>query len=356
MCFSSRTRLFLAKLETTENTDANPVVGTDDVFALQSSGGIAGGESTVQVDPASPTGDELPQAISTRKPTASLEIPLYSKGLSAGDVVAPAWMKTILQSIGHVNYNAGSLGGAQIDWTPDPIYAQTTDATGTVTAALRTFTLYEFAGRDGSIAGGIKLLRKMVGCRVTSLGLNLTVGQWATLSVAMSGLWVLPASSTVDLTLADLDNVASDFVRINGADQAFLFSGPTSVPLRAQAVQRAMDFGGEHIEGDDLDSGVSCIGLGATRVTGTANPILASSQIALWEAAKRDQTTHAYSMTAMTPAGRSAGTGYSIGVSAPAVQFTGDVDRSGTVMRNGLALRAVSPNGTTTRPLTISLT
>jgi hypothetical protein len=356
MCFSSRTRLFLAKLETTEGVDANPVVGTDDLFVLQASSGVAGGVSTVQVDPASPTGDELPQAISTRKPVVGLEVPMYGKGISGGDVVPGAWVRVLLQSVGHVNYNAGAGGGVQIDWTPDPIYASTTDAAGVVTAANKTFTLYELAGRDGSIASGIKVLRKALGCKVTSVNIGLTVGQWAVASFGISGLWVEPESSTLDLTNADLDNVASDFVRINGASQTFSFPGPTSVPLRAQAVQWAIDFGGEHIEGDNTDSGVACIGLGATRITGTANPILVSSQINLWEDAKSAQTTLAYSMTAMTPAGRTAGTGYSIKIAAPAVQVVGDVDLSSTVVRQGVTLRAVSTNGTTVRPMTISLT
>ena len=359
MCMSSRTRLFLAKLEPTEGTDANPVVGTDDVFCLQSSAGIVEGVTTVQVDPASPNGWELPQAVSTRKPTATLSIPFYGLGEAGGGVVnAPAWLRVLLQSCGHVNYNAGAGGGVAITWNPDNIYPLTTAANGTPTAALPTFTLYEFSGRDGSNATGTKVIKKMLGCRVSSITINMTVGQWTTMDVAISGLWVQSDNSTTDISGADLDGAASDFLRPNGAASVLTFpTGPTAVTLKTQSTQWTIDFGGEHIEGDDLSSGVSCIGTDAPRITGTANPILASSQIDLWENAKAAQTQLIYSLgTAMTPQGRSAGAGYTVDFDAPAVQVSGEIDRSQKVMRQAVQLRAVSPNGTTTNPFTLTLT
>lgn len=359
MCMSSQTRLFLAKLEATEGTDAAPVVGTDDLFCLLSSGGISENVTAIQVDPASPNGWELPQSVSTRKPTATLSIPFYGLGEAGGGVVnAPAWLRVLLQSCGHVNYNAGAGGGVAITWNPDNIYPLTTDSAGVATAALPTFTLYEFSGRDGSNAAGTKVVKKMLGCRVSSITINMTVGQWTSMDVAISGLWVQSDGVTTDISGADLDGAASDFLKPNGAASILTFpSGPTAVPLKSQSTQWTIDFGAEHIEGDDLASGVSCIGTSAPRITGTANPILVSSQIDLWEDAKANQTQLVYSLgTPMTPQGRSANAGYTLNFGAPAVQVLGEIDRSQKVMRQAAQLRAVSPNGTTTNPFTLTLT
>jgi hypothetical protein len=58
----------------------------------------------------------------------------------------------------------------------------------------------------------------------------------------------------------------------------------------------------------------------------------------------------------MTPQARSAKPGYTAAFDVPAVQVSGEIDRSQKVMRQAVQLRAVSPNGTTTNPFTLTLT
>ena len=358
MCFSPRSRLVLAKLEANEGVDAAPVVGTDDLFVLQDSAGIAQNVTTVGVDPASPTGYELPQAIATRKPTATYRIPVYGLGKTSTAVNLPAWLGVILQSCGHVNRNADATGtdGTIVTWQPDPLFPRLTAVAGTTAAAGKTFTLYDYRGRDGSIAGGTKVLQRMVGCRVSSLSLTLTVGQWAVLEVGISGEWVIDSSSAADLSAFDLDNVRTDFVVPNGSASQFVFAGPTTVPLRASSTVWSMDFGTEHIEGDDTSSGVACIGTQQVRVTGTTNPIVSASNIATWETAQSTQAAVAYSLaTPMTPQGRTAAAGYTIDVDAPTVQLVGDYDFGSAAVRKALQIAAKSADATTP-PITLTLT
>lgn len=355
MCFSPRSRLVLAKLESTEGTDASPVVGTNDLYVLQDSPGINENVTAITNEPASPTGFELPQTTATRKPSATYRIPLYGKGEDGSGVVnLPAWVSVILQSCGHVNQDAGAGGGVQVNWTPDPLYPRLTDDGGSVSAAQKTFTIYDFWGRDGSNASGTKILQAMVGCRVSALRLLLTVGQWLVLEVDVLGKWVLPVASTTDLSGANLDG-ALDFMTPNGSASEFTFSGPQTIPLKAQSTQWSIEFGAEQIEGDDISSGVSCVGTQQAIVTGTTNPILSSANINLWQTAIRDQSRVSYSLgTAMTAQGRSVNTGYTIDVAAPQVQFVGGFDRGSSAIRQSLQLRSVTTDSSTP-PFTLSL-
>ena len=349
-------RLVLAKLEGTAGTDAVPVVGTDDLFVLSDSAGIDLGVSVIDVMPASPTGRNLPRGISTRKPTATYRIPLYGIGETSTVVDLPKWLSVLLQSCGHVNQDAGAGGGVQVDWTPDPVDPRKTDDSGVVTRPNPTFTIYDYASGTGPSASGTKTLYKMVGCRVVSHTITMTVGQWAMLEVTIQGLWVLPVSSTADLSGWDLDGVRSDFIVPNGTASVFTFSGPTAVSLNSSSTVFTFDYGGEQIEGDSTSSGVALVALGRPNVTMTTNPIVAATNINLWETAERDQSQVAYSLTtAMTAQGRSADTGYTIDVAAPTVQFTAPADRGQNVMRKSVNGALTSADGSTPE-FTLSLT
>jgi len=353
MCgLNPRSRLVLAKLEATPGTDSVPVVGTDDLFVSMDSAGIKLGVTQVGNEPASPTGYELPAAVSTIKPSATYIIPLYGKGKVGGEPVLPKWLSVFLASCGHVDQSDG--GGTRVKWEPDSIFPRNTNPAGTVTAAEKcTFTVYDYLARDGSIAGGTKILQRMVGCRVSQVRLNLTVGQWAALEVDILGLSVEPASVTTDLSAADLDNVRTDFVRANAA-QSSLNLG-TAIALNSQSTSWAIDFGANQEEGDSGVTGVSTVGTRQCLVTGSMNPILATANIGAWTDAQFEQTDHAYSMSgSMTPEGQLVNTGYTIKVAAPAVQIIYDYDTSGSVVRLPTTLKAVSDDSTTP-PISITL-
>lgn len=348
MCMNSQLRLVLFKSESTEGTDAVPVVGTDDVFVLRDSAGITQGVSTVKVDPASPTGRRLKQGTSTRKPSATYRIPIYGiGGTGVPFVVAlPKWLSVALRTCGHVNQDAGAGDGIEVNWTPDPVDPRLTDDSGVVSRANRTFTIYDYWGGDGNAASGTKILQKMVGCKVVAMRINMTVGQWVVIEIDVQGLWVLPASVTTDISGFDLDGAVSQFVVPNGVASVLTLPEPTKVGLKAQSTVWSLDFQGEQIEGDDLGSGVSCVTLGAPIITATCNPVVAAANIALWETTIRDQGLAAYSLTnALTPQGENPDTGYTFDISVPQVQFVGEYDRGSNTVRKALQLDATSSDG-----------
>jgi len=348
-----RSRLVLAKLESTAGTDPLPVVGTDDLFVSMSSAGIKLGVSQVANEPASPTGYELPSAIATIKPSASYVIPLYGKGLSGGNPVLPKWMDTLLQSCGYVNQYAGSPAGSQVVWTPDSIYPRKTNTSGVDSGANKTFTIYDYLARDGSVSSGTKILQRMVGCRVSQVRIVLTVGQWAALEFDILGESVEPVSSNADLSLADLDNVRTDFVRSNAAQSALNYGG--NIALNSQSTTWTIDFGAAQEEGDNNSTGVATVGTRQCMVTGSMNPILATSNITQYVDAQYEQDLGVYSMSGdMTPEARNPDDGYTLRVSAPAVQIVFDYDTAGSVVRMPITAKAVSSDSTTA-PISITL-
>ncbi len=361
MCgLNPRSRLVLAKLETTPGSDPTPAVGTDDLFVSMDSPGIKLGVTQVGNEPASPTGYELPAAIATIKPTATYRIPLYGKGLALSVPVLPRWLSVILASCGHVDLSAGSPSGSEVIWTPDSIYPRTTAVGGAITAQKCTFTLYDYLARDGAVNTGTKILQRMVGCRVSQVRIVLTVGQWAFLEVDILGLSVQPVASTNNLSAADLDDVRTDFVRANAAQSQIVFDAGTYA-LQSQSTTWTIDFGATQEEGDTTSAGVATVGTRQALVTASMNPIQTSgtptpgTDITLMSDAQFEQEDGAYSMAgSMTPEGQLVDTGYTLKVAAPAVQIVFDYDTSGSVVRLPTTAKAVSANSTTP-PISITL-
>jgi hypothetical protein len=354
MCgLNPRSRLVLAKLETTPGSDVGPTVGTDDLFVSMDSPGIKLGVTQVGNEPASPTGYELPAAIATIKPSATYRIPLYGKGLSTGEPVLPKWLDVLLASCGHVNQNAGSPAGSAVIWTPDAIFPRTTASGGSVSAQYCTFTLYDIIAREGSISAGTKIRQAMVGCRISQVRIVLTVGQWSFLEVDILGESVQPIPVTTDFTNADLDNVRTDFVRANSAQSSLNYGG--AIALQSQSTTWTIDFGANQEEGDTTSAGVATVGVRQALVTGSTNPIQALADITSFADAQFGQERGAYAMAgSMTPADRTADTGYTIRVGAPTVQIVYDYDTTGSVVRLPSTLKAVSADSTTP-PISITL-
>lgn len=341
----------MAKLENTPGVDANPAVGTDDLFVSMDSAGIKLGVTQVGNEPASPTGYELPAAVATIKPSATYIIPLYGKGKVAGEPVLPKWLSVILASCGHVDQSVN--GAAEVTWEPDSIYPRNTDNLGNTSAQYCTFTIYDYLAREGSVVAGTKILQKMVGCRVSQVRLVLTVGQWAALEVDILGESLEPAPVTTDLSGATLDDVRTDFVRANAAQSSLNIGG--AIALNSQSTTWTIDFGANQEEGDSGVTGVATVGTRQCLVTGSMNPILATANIAAYNNAQFDQTDNAYSMVgAMTPEGQAVNDGYTIKVAAPAVQIIYDYDTSGSVVRLPTTMKAVSDDSTTP-PISLTL-
>jgi hypothetical protein len=363
MCgLNPRSRLVLAKLETTPGSDPGPVVGTDDLFVSMDSPGIKLGVTQVGNEPASPTGYELPAAIATIKPTATYRIPLYGKGLEVSPATAPVlprWLSVFLASCGHVNRNAA--GATEVRWTPDSIFPRTTaPTTGTVSANLCTFTVYDYLARDGAVDTGTKILQAMVGCRVSQVRFVLTVGQWAFLEVDVLGLSVQPVASTDSLANADLDDVRTDFVRANAAQSELTFNTGGLI-LQSQSTTWTIDFGATQEEGDSTSAGVATVGTRQALVTASMNPIQTSgtptpgTDITLMSDAQFEQEAGSYGMNgSMTPEGQLVDTGYTFRINAPAVQVVFDYDTSGSVVRLPTTAKAVSANSTAP-PITLTL-
>lgn len=346
MCMNPSVRLALAKAEDTEGVDSNPVVGTDDVYQDNSTAAPDTGITAIEANPASPTGWQLAMSTATRKPTHKIRIPAYMKGLNTGVLVAPAYLDTILQSCGDVDYSGGTPAGEVVTWKPNGISPQTTSTGGTVTAAKRSFTWYDYVGlADGTlVASGTKRLVKMVGCVVSKVTITLTVGQWVMFEFDVLAQYVKPLAATTDLSGFTLDGVTRDFLRVNGAQQQLTFPTTGAVDLKANTVTWTVDFEAQHEEGDNSASGVACIGRSMGKVTASLSPLLSASNINDYANAADGMTLLSYAMAVgMTSEGRSADTGYTLKISAPQVQvITNTVDVGGKNIRIPAELRATS--------------
>jgi len=340
MCINNRSRLFLVEPEAVEGVAETLVPGTDDIFAFHASGGISEGINVLDIDPASPSGNLAARIVGGITPQAVIQVPIYGKGKTTSVVNRPNWFR-ILQTVGHVDLSTGS--GAELRWTPDLANPRSTDAAGVTTAALRTFTLWEFTGRSGSAAAGTKTLRAMRGCRLASMTVNLNAGETAMIEFTIVGRSVQTASSTVDISGANIDGVFSDFTTANASGAELVFSGPTARKVRASSTAFTFAFGMTHIMGDDDASGVVCVEGTEARLTGTVNPLIAAADIGAWASAVYGQSVLEYRMAAngIFPSGRTGGTGYGFRLSIPQLQILGDEAATESPKRRSLELQAI---------------
>jgi hypothetical protein len=345
MCINNRSRLFLVKLEAVAGVAETPVIGTDDCFVMfADSPGISEGIEVSQVSAASPSGNDYPDVVTARKPTADITVPLYGKGKTSpgGVVVLPAWSR-ILQTAGHWDLSTG--GGAEARWTPDIVNTRFTDDAGVTTNASRTFTLWELTGRLGNIASGTKTLRAMRGCRLQQAVFSLGPQGIIRVAYKIVGMAVDTASTTLDMALANLDGMTTDLIPGNGAASQLTFPGPNVENADPTDTQWTLDFGMEHIAGDTDGSGVVCVEGDYTKLTGTIDPLVReAASINRYATAVRNQQVLAYAYGTAAggvfPQGRTTGTGYGIKFAVPSVQLIGDEDPQGKVKRRTLTAKA----------------
>jgi hypothetical protein len=322
--FTSSNLLVLMKLQPTVDVDASPAVGTDDVPVLLSSSGVKwGAASTGPMNLGSPYGGQRRGVLATRKPTFSYDIPIYGKGLAGSPsvIVYPNWLE-ILRTV--FSTSVGSADKTQVLMTPDPFYPTNTDDADTVTANTRLFTLYEYKGLDGAYVGGSKTLSKLINCRITRVSVKYTVGAVTMLTIEGVGQYTAdPATVTTDLSGADLDGFdGGDAIVMNALQTTITPAGGSAIACAASALDLTWDFGSEHIEGDDAESGVTATSVRDVTVTGSINPIVEPGDVANWQALVQDKTPFAIATAAngAYPISRSADTGYGLKIAVAQAQ------------------------------------
>tara|TARA_Y100000034_G_scaffold85956_1_gene103036 strand:- start:576 stop:1637 length:1062 start_codon:yes stop_codon:yes gene_type:complete len=350
--YSGRNRLFLAKEEATEGTDSTPAIGTDDLAVLDASPGISQEIEYAEVMPATPHGGQMQGPLIGARASASLTLPLYSKGLSGGVLVAPQWADVIMATFCDTSWTDATE--EQLDITINPISPTKTDDADVVTINKKTFTLWEYSAVDGPLTTGNKLLRKMTGCRVQSATFNLpTRGIW-TVDVNLVGLWVAASEVTTDLSsAADWDDLATDFV--TGINADWTIGGQA---LKSAGVTITIETGADVAEGDDTATGYTETFIRDFTVTGSYDAILPALGTYDMFADVTDAADVAQPL-AMTangafPATRTGGTGYGVKIAIPNLVGTGDVDR-GTPLRFSRTWAAKRASSITEAPITISL-
>ena len=347
MSMDSRAYAVLVKGEGTEGTDASPVVGTDDIFVMNDSGGIDTAQATSEVRGASPTGDIQTMFVNSRMGTAQYRVPLYGMGLDTGVIQLSRWAEVVLGSF--MDINIGSSDSTSAELSLNLANPTTTDDADSASANDKTFTIHEYKGLSGAIAGGTKVFTKMLGCRVQTATLNFNVGELATLDFTAIGRPTPPASSTTDLSSWDGEvGSNSDFITPNAFQTQLTPNGGAAIDTCMSAMTITIDLGSAHIMGDCEDaSGVSGTALGSPTVTVSINPLLAAGDIATWMADINAQDFFALSSSEIFPATRSANTGYGVLVEAARLHANmTQVDRSNPEVRLPLECTASLPSAT----------
>jgi hypothetical protein len=331
MCINPESRLVLMEPEATQGTPETPVVGTNDVFVSnQDSAGIKQNATMLQVRPATPQGYGFKGTLGTIKPSASYRFPWYMKGLSAGALVIPAWMGTVLRTCGVVDLSVGS-GAEALKWSPDGINPRNIASDGTtITNSLQTLTIYDWIGRDGTEAAGTKLLYRMVGAMVSKITITIQIGSWCYMDVEFLGEYVEPATSTQDLSGYLVDSVTRDFTVPFAAGQRFTYEDASTDAIQPSSTVWTIDFQASQVESDAPGGyGVGCVVRKQAIVTVTTNPIISSGTFNKAQAAQTAMQVLGYDMSgSLTPQGRTVDTGYTVKAVAPQCQGTIELNRS----------------------------
>lgn len=343
MAMDSRLFTVLVKVENTEGTDATPAVGTDDVFVMNDSSGIDSGQSLGTVVGASPTGDAQTQYVQMRQGTASYRIPLYGLGLSTGVIQLPRWAEVLFGSFCDIVIGSSDSTSAVI--RPNLANPQTTDDGDSVTSNKKTFTVYEWKGVDGTLAGGTKTLTKLIGARVSSVTLDFPVGDLCVATFNFVGRPVTVASDTTDLS-GWTGETTRDFITPNAFQTQLTPNGGAAIDTCMSSLSLNMDLAGAHIMGDCEDAtGVAGTALGAITLTGSIDPLLASGDISTWMNDINACDYFTLSSSEIHPLTRSANTGYGVVVDAGIVHanFT-QADTGRPEMRLPLEIAVMEPH------------
>lgn len=354
MAFDSNSRVFLAKRETTPYTDAAPVVGTDDLCVMSDSTGITTTITYGETMLASPAGGEMVSGINTKDATWSLNIPLYGRGLASGVIKQPRYVSAILGTF--CDLTVGSSDSTSLAITPNLYAPVTVDESDTSTANARTFTLYEYAGRDGSLASGTKTLRIGLGCRVATATWTFPSQGQCILQLSGPCLAVEDADVTTDLSAFANDGVSVDWV-YGGNMQATIdnMAGDGPYPLLNQDLTVTMNTGAAAFAGDSLGTGYSGTTIDNLTVDVAYSAVLSKqSDYDMWaQVWAGTPEVIATNSAGVFPAVRATDTGYGFKIDLPAVQGGATVTRDSPMRlsRSGRAKRA-SVSGS---PVTITI-
>ena len=355
MPFDSKSRAFLAKIETTEGTDAAPVVGTDDLYTMTDSEGIKVNVAYGDNTPDSPYGGTLPAGVASKDATWSLRIPLYGKGLSGGNIVVPSFISAILATLCDVTI--GSADSTSLTLTFGDIFAPaTTDAADAVTQNGRTFTLYEYGGRDGTLAAGKKPLKIATGCRIAQAVFEFPAQGACVVTLSGPALATEEADVTTDLSGFTADGMVSDIVyggNLTSTIDNAAGDGPHT--LESTGLTVTVTTGAVAYEGDNNGTGFGGTAIDNLRVEATFTAVLAAQSdydfIAdVWGGGTNIIATNS---AGVFPAGRATDTGYGWKVDIPALEGPGETVRESPMRftRNGVCQRATLSGS----PVTLTL-
>lgn len=366
--FSAKLGAINAKIETNEQTDATPALGTDDIPCMQMpSFNMNVEHGTIRLE--SPNGGESPAPVIGYDGSFELEVPLYGKGKSGTPLVLPKWMSVLLQTCGDVDNSGGS--GATCVWVPTPhTTKRLTNASGSPSDVGSSLSLYGYWGIQGRPDSGKTVLGKVVGARIGQIVLNFPNRGIATARIGGSGRLVEPADVTLsgggtDLSSFANDGLVADFIR--GAGLTTLL-GLTSDAGNAQETDTdgltiTVDFGLEQVRGDAAADGFSHAAFGDLTVTASLSPVCVQQSVFdyvshIFDPVRFDSGSYdpAFLETSeVKPDGRTAASGFGVKAKLPSCQWTGQYDRGGNTLRNSLQVKATRSGGYTGNLLELTL-
>lgn len=353
MAFDPNSRVFLAKAEATEGVDSSPVVGTDDICVMNDSEGITATVTYDEVMVSSPYGGEVPGGINTKEAAWSLNIPLYGKGVST-NITVPKWAQPILSTLFTLSNEDDNT--ELVMTLGDPFAPTFTDQDSTTTANARTFTLYEYAGRDGRDTNGTKPLKIATGCRIGTAAFVFPSNGRAMLNLSGVALATEAADVTTDLSGFTNDGVVSDWVY--GGNLDLTINNPANDGPQAlinQELSITVNTGALTYDGDNNGTGKGGTAIDNVTVDVTYSALLSaqSDYDMVADAWGGNINVLATNSSGIFPGTRSTGQGYGFKIDVPALQGDGQMTRD-TPMRFSRSGRA--KRGTISgSPLTITL-
>lgn len=338
--YKSRVAAALVGIETTPNTRATMTLADNAIPIKAGSLDVVWDTTNTNETIESPRGGPYLGQPTSQRCSGSFETYCYGTGVDlSSNPLGNRLLTNVLQTCFDVTVNGSTHQRIATPTISAPLF---TDASSTVTAKGKTFSIAGYVGSRGrtdvAAAGSERLFAVLVGCSVSKVTVTETVGDLSRCKVEFVGV----ADSTdpylkavqADLDAFALDAVPSQYVTPNAG---LLIDGDSSTLLYVTKREVTFDFGAEHIVSDSNRFGVGGTTTGDIAVTGTVDPLTQSYD---YDLASYNGTVVSISPTnpSYPASGNTAGYGFSMNI--PAALVTVKTNRGGKVVRTDVSFVA----------------
>lgn len=338
--YKPRVAAALVGIETTPNTRATMTLASNAIPVKSGSLDVVWDTTNTNETIESPRGGVYLGQPTSQKCSGSFETYAYGAGVDgSSNPVGNRLLTNVLQTCFDVTVNGSTHQRIATPTISTPLF---TDASSTVTAKGKTFSIAGYVGSRGrtdvAAAGSERLFACLVGCSVTKVTVTEMVGDLTRFKVEFVGV----ADATdpyLKAVEADLDGFAIDAVPIQYVtpNAGMLIDGDSSDPLYVTKRETVFDFGGEHVMSDTARFGVGGTTTADIAVTGAIDPLTMAYD---YDLASYNGTV--VQIVPTNPSYPQSGTtaGYGFLLDIPAALVTVKTNRSGKVSRTDVSFVA----------------